>query len=57
MERTPEERWWVPAGTVHPHCRGIWHVLRKVQTAGDEKFTSWLHAHLAAPSEKNIPVR
>jgi hypothetical protein len=56
IERTPEELWWPPAGTVHPHCRGIWHVLRKVQTAGDEKFTAWLHAHLSAPGEKNLPA-
>jgi hypothetical protein len=51
IERTPEEMWWVPAGTVHPHCRGIWHVLRKIQTAGDEKFTAWLAQHLAGPDK------
>jgi hypothetical protein len=56
IERTPEELWWVPAGTVHPHCRGIWHVLRKIQTAGDAKFTAWLAAHLADDEVKKIPV-
>lgn len=56
IERTPEELWWVAAGVQHPHCRGIWHVLRKVQTAGDEKFTDWLRAHLAAPGEEKLPA-
>jgi hypothetical protein len=24
VERPADERWWVAAGTQHPHCRGFW---------------------------------
>lgn len=46
VKREPDELWWVPAGTVHPHCRGMWQVLKQVPTAGDAKFTDWLNAEL-----------
>lgn len=24
VERSPDQRWWVAAGVMHPHCRGRW---------------------------------
>lgn len=29
VDRTAAERWWVPAGPVHPNCRGTWVVVSK----------------------------
>ena len=29
VERLPAERWWIPAGPVHPNCRGFWAVVDK----------------------------
>jgi len=51
IERTAAERWWIPAGTVHPHCRGIWRVLPEAKPTADPKFAAWLSAALnpAAP--------
>jgi hypothetical protein len=41
IEREPHERWWIPAGLAHPHCRGRW-----VPTARDEpvdpNFSLWI---------------
>ena len=35
VQREPEEMWQIPAGLVHPHCRGRWlHV--EEQAAGDD---------------------
>jgi hypothetical protein len=47
VERGAEELWWCPAGTVHPHCRGIWIVLDDAQPGDDPKFATWLEAHFA----------
>ncbi|MGF6641756.1 hypothetical protein [Paraburkholderia sp. MM6662-R1] len=47
VERTPAELWSIPAGTVHPHCRGIWTVLEEARPTDDPKFASWLDAHFA----------
>lgn len=46
IERTAAERWWIPAGTVHPHCRGIWHVMPGAQPGDDPAFAAWLSARL-----------
>jgi hypothetical protein len=42
VERTSAERWWIPAGAVHPHCRGIWHVLPAARPGDDPAFAAWL---------------
>jgi hypothetical protein len=46
IERTAAERWWIPAGTVHPHCRGIWHVMPQAKPTDDPDFAAWLSAAL-----------
>ena len=47
-EREPDEMWWVPAGLVHPHCRGRW-IPTIADRAGDDKdFGDWMRAKLAA---------
>lgn len=46
VERTSAERWWVPAGCVHPHCRGIWRVLPDAKPGDDPGFAAWLAAAL-----------
>lgn len=45
VERLPSEMWWIPAGTVHPHCRGGWHVLPEAGTHDDADFQAWLDQH------------
>lgn len=47
IPRTEAELWWIPAGTVHPHCRGQWHVLEDAQPDDDPDFAAWLNAHFA----------
>lgn len=42
--REPQEMWWAPAGTVHPHCRGRWQPLSTA--AQGDAFADWLKAHL-----------
>lgn len=45
IERQPSERWWVPAGTVHPHCRGSWHVMPESKPTDSPSFQAWLDQH------------
>jgi len=45
IAREPEERWWIPAGTVHPHCRGRWVPTTKAPGA-DRNFNLWLDTTL-----------
>ncbi|WP_175787437.1 hypothetical protein [Burkholderia anthina] len=47
IPRTAAELWWVPAGTVHPHCRGTWHALADAHPDDDPKFATWLEQHFA----------
>lgn len=54
VEREPHERWWIAAGTQHPHCRGRWVAVLEVEDAGDAEFTAWMTAKLRA-TEKNRP--
>jgi hypothetical protein len=46
VEREPHEKWWIPAGTVHPHCRGQWHVLTPPPPGSDPGFAAWLDKHV-----------
>lgn len=47
IDRTEEEMWWAPAGTVHPHCRGRWVVVGEPEEGGDQHFAEWLDEILA----------
>ena len=51
VERNAAERWWVPAGTVHPHCRGMWSVVDGPIPGADPQFQAWLDKHLARKNE------
>lgn len=42
VDREPKEMWWVPAGTVHPHCRGAWVHLAEPTLRADPKFSAWM---------------
>lgn len=45
VERQPHERWWPPAGTVHPHCRGIWIKMPDAKPTDNPAFQAWLDQH------------
>lgn len=45
IEREPEERWWLPAGACHPHCRGRWIPTVKAE-GSDPEFSEWLRITL-----------
>lgn len=47
IARSPEEMWWIPAGTVHPHCRGRWLPTLQDQEGGDPDFAQWLRQTLS----------
>jgi hypothetical protein len=47
VERDVTERWWVPAGTVHPHCRGMWSVVDGPLPGADPVFQAWLEKNLS----------
>jgi hypothetical protein len=49
IAREPEERWWVPAGIVHPHCRGRW-VPTVREPGADRNFNLWLDTTLGDSS-------
>lgn len=53
-EREPEEMWTIPAGLVHPHCRGRW-VPVNSGGDGDPDFGAWLRTALApkVPKEQS----
>lgn len=59
IERTPSEMWWTPAGTVHPHCRGGWHLMAGASVHDDDVFQQWLNQHFhknkASPTKGNNP--
>ena len=42
VERDPHEMWTIPAGAVHPHCRGAW--VAASTASGDPTFDAWLAA-------------
>jgi hypothetical protein len=49
VERDPAEMWWIPAGLVHPHCRGRWVLAPgNVDEGDDPAFAAELAAILGA---------
>ena len=48
VERDPSERWWIAAGTQHPHCRGSWLPVIQDQPGDDPEFGDWLRATLGS---------
>ncbi|HKT52855.1 MAG TPA: hypothetical protein VJP88_00270 [Caulobacteraceae bacterium] len=40
VDRDPQERWWIAAGTMHPHCRGTW--VRVSEASPDPEFDAWI---------------
>jgi hypothetical protein len=50
VERDPEERWWLPAGTAHPHCRGRWLPTVEPRAGDDVEFSEWLSVTLGDKS-------
>lgn len=42
LPREPDEMWWVPAGLVHPHCRGRWVPVLQDEPGDDPEFGAWL---------------
>lgn len=43
VPREPDEMWWLPAGLVHPHCRGRWVPVQDDDQPGDDpEFGAWL---------------
>ncbi len=47
VDRSTEEQWTIPAGTVHPHCRGRWVVLEDARPKDDPDFAKWLEEHFS----------
>lgn len=53
VPRDPDEMWWLPAGLVHPHCRGRWVPVLEDAPGDDPEFGAWLRDLLAPkPKEK-----
>lgn len=52
VERDPSEMWTVPAGLVHPHCRGRWVPAIQDRPGDDPEFGDFLRG-LLAPSKGN----
>ena len=46
IDRGPGEMWWIPAGTVHPNCRGRWVTTASTREGDDADFASWLKSTL-----------
>lgn len=46
VPRTPDEMWWVPAGTAHPHCRGRWVRVLQDEPGDDPDFGEFLRGVL-----------
>ena len=51
VEREPDEMWTIPAGLVHPHCRGRWIPTIEERPGDDPDFAAWLRETLAPPKE------
>lgn len=47
VPRTPEEMWWLPAGLVHPHCRGRWVPTIEDEPGDDPEFGDFLRELLS----------
>ena len=46
VPREPDEMWWLPSGTVHPHCRGRWVPVIEDAPGDDVEFGNWLRETL-----------
>ena len=46
VDREPHERWWLPAGLAHPHCRGRWVPVIADEPGDDPAFGDELRAIL-----------
>lgn len=62
VERSEDEMWWAPAGTVHPHCRGRWVPVLDDEPGDDPEFGAWLRELLGSDAsteekdENSLPV-
>lgn len=54
--RPPDELWSIPAGLVHPHCRGSWTLIPPTPLNVDPAFDQWARALLAQTAPRP-PVR
>ena len=46
VPRAPEEMWWIPAGTAHPHCRGRWVRVLEDEPGDDPDFGEFMRGVL-----------
>lgn len=54
-EREPHEMWQIPAGLVHPHCRGSWVAMPQARANDDPQFSQWLRGVLESkPTERPV---
>lgn len=54
VEREPHERWWIAAGTMHPHCRGRWIPTIEDRPGDDKDFGDWLRATLGGTNVNSV---
>lgn len=50
VERTDSELWKIPAGLVHPHCRGLFVAIDGIAERDD--LTRWLFEEMGTPAEQ-----
>lgn len=50
VEREPHERWWIPAGLAHPHCRGRWVLAVPELAPGDDPAFAEVLRRILNPS-------
>lgn len=53
VEREPHEMWQIPAGLVHPHCRGRWVATIQDRSGDDPDFGAWLRDTLGGAKKDN----
>jgi hypothetical protein len=46
VPREAHERYWLPAGLAHPHCRGRWVPVIEDEPGDDPEFAEWLRKTL-----------
>lgn len=51
VEREPHERWWIPAGLAHPHCRGRWVAAAPELAPGDDPAFAEVLRQILNPSK------
>jgi hypothetical protein len=56
VERGPEERWTVPAGLVHPNCRGVWLPAPSAPPGASPEFLAKMEEMIAAHRGRTNPV-